>query len=140
MKPEEFIKGIESAYGSYTPMMRKLVFSYLLSYSDRDLDALFELALATFSSSYSGSRPPDIAIFERAKSENPDMLKKLYVRDCEVFFRKQKIGHYDGSRFIPMLSLLNAKNFMEYLNRPAAYEVPETFIELLPETKEVIKA
>ena len=133
MTPAAFIAQIEAYYGKpYTKPVRDVIGSYLARYSDRELDALFEATILTYPGVY--GKVPDVAIFERAKRDNPGVLESaqpISIRDGRVFHYDLMIGHMDDRRFIPDLSVLSQIERYRFLDNYTEYSDPSQYVKLL---------
>jgi len=126
MTPKEFVRNIEAYYGSYErPMVKVTVLKYAEQYGPEELRQTYHNLLLEFSGQYKVT--PDVAAIEK--------VRKGYAEDRAdgVYRHGRRIGHMDGGRFIPDLSLLSAKGIEEYAQGYQTYGDPQGYCRLLEE-------
>jgi hypothetical protein len=67
-----------------------------------------------------------------------ESAQAISIRDGRVFHYDLMIGHMDGHRFIPDLSIIDKKGKHRYIDNYRTYSNPAQFIKLM-ESKAVVK-
>lgn len=124
MKAEEFVKAIEAYYGAYErPLVRRTVLAYMEQYRPGVIRRLYQQLLLEFSGQYKVA--PDVAAIEKVRrSMNEE-------RTDAVYRHGRRVGHYDGARFIPDLTLLSETGIREYVAGHEIYSNPQGYNQLL---------
>ena len=142
----DFIKLVESYYVPYASnIVRCFIALDLKDFTEDQLRELFDIIRREYSNTY--KTPPDTNRLMKAweKKFEQSGLKRVDThyedRHGNVFDSKmQKIGHYDGPRFIPNLS--NPKMMKKVLKLGSAAITPERYLDLRTDaevdTKEVV--
>jgi hypothetical protein len=125
LKPQDFIRMVEQYYGEYDrPLIKATVLKYLQGMSAGMLQPLYKQLLLMHSNQYKAV--PDVAVLEAARME-------MERNDNGVYRNGQRIGYYDGGRFIPDLSLLSKEQLEQYSANYEYYEYPQEYMKLLGE-------
>ena len=126
MTAKDFLKAVEAYYGTYErPLVKQTVLRYCEQFHADELRQIYQRLLLEFSGQYKVT--PDIAAIEK--------VRRGYAEDRPdgVYRHGRRIGHMDGGRFIPDLSLLSAKGIKEYALGYQLYGDPQGYCRLLEE-------
>lgn len=114
----EFLASIEAYYGRYTNRaIREAVLSYLGTVQE-DLDELYLAVLKGFGTQFRSV--PDVAVIEKARRELREAREQQ--DPVGVYRNGRRLGHMDGSRFIPDLSGLGPERIRKYVTQFSQYE------------------
>lgn len=107
---KDFLQSIEEYYGKYAnDTVRGVIYKWLNQFNEQQLRELFDLITDDYSNTY--KMPPDknrlIEAWEKKYKQSG--LKKVgnhYEDEHGNVFdsNMKKIGHYDGDRFLPLLT------------------------------------
>ena len=126
MTPKEFVKNIEAYYGRYErPMVKATVLKYAEQYGPEELRQMYHNLIFEFSGQYKIA--PDLAAIEKVRRNIQE------DRGDGVYRNDRRIGHMDGGRFIPDLSILSPVAFEKYAYEYTFYDNPQGFLQLLEE-------
>jgi hypothetical protein len=129
VNPKQFVRAIEAYYGPYERLLvKKTVLRYAEQFGQEKLQQIYHNLILEFSGQYRVT--PDVAAIEKTRR----LLEKN--QDDGVYRNGRRIGHMDGSRFIPDLSLLSTHAFREYVLDYQMYEYPQGYSELLRDDRE----
>jgi len=133
---DRFIGNIESYYCPYDKRALVFIKQYLSKYDEQELKELTAAVMINYSNTYKS--PPDINQFEKAISKKFEQsgLKRVdgHYEDIHrnVFDKNmEKIGHFDGSRFLPFLMNPGIKQKVLGYGENVT---PEKYIEFKQET------
>lgn len=122
MNAKQFVIEVEAYYGKYDrPSVKAAVLGYAEGIGD--LQGLYDRLVLEFSGEY--RYVPDVAVIQR-------VARVRRTEDVDGVFRHgRRIGHMDGERFIPDLSLLSAEGMRRYVDDYQNYGYPEGYVLLL---------
>lgn len=124
MKAQEFVKAVEAYYGAYErPLVRRTVLAYVEQFGPEIVRQIYQLLLLEFSGQY--KMAPDVAAIEKIRRGMNE------ERSDGVYRHGRRVGHYDGSRFIPDLALLSEEGVREYVAGYENYADPQGYCRLL---------
>jgi len=124
MKATEFVKAVEAYYGAYErPLVRRTVVAYLEQFHPDVRRQLYQQLLLEFLGQYKVA--PDVAAIERVRRGMNE------ERTGGVYRNGRRIGHHDGTRFIPDLTLLSEEGIREYVAGYEMYSDPQGYCRLL---------
>lgn len=134
---DKFIQGIENYYAPYDKKALAFIKQYLSKFTDAELKELLAAVMLNYSNTY--KKAPDINQFERAMEKRyeqaglkrvqghyEDINRNVYGKDFV------KIGHYDGPRFIPLLSNQAIRERVLRLGKGPI--TPEDYLKIKSET------
>ena len=118
---------MEAYYGPYErPQVKAAVFAYIGQFAD--IQQIYDRLILEFSGQY--RFVPDVAVIQR-------IVSGLNDEDSNGVYRHgRRIGHMDGGRFIPDLSLLSPQAFEKYALEYRFYENPQGYLQLLEDDKD----
>ena len=124
MTATDFVRAVEAYYGKYErPLVKKTILRYCEQFHADELRQVYQRLLLEFSGQYKVT--PDIAAIEKVRRGLTDS------RPDGIYRHGRRIGHMDGGRFIPDLSLLSAKGVQEYAQGYQLYGDPQGYYQLL---------
>lgn len=130
-RSEKFVQAVQAYYGKYSsPLIAKLVAKWIDDHPDLDIGMFFEILTKSFSSQY--GKQPDVAILEKTLQEHKadiEFASGNYESDGVVYRKGIRVGHYDGSRFIPDLTIISEQKFKKFLESYQAFRTPDEYFK-----------
>lgn len=128
---ERFIHAVQAYYGKYaSPLIISMVADWLRRHDNLNLETFFDILTRTFSSQY--GKQPDVAILEKTLKEGRAELDyaagNYETEDGRVFRNNIFIGHFDGARFLPNLSIIQgSQRIIDYKGSYKGIRTPEDY-------------